>query len=197
MRSCLALRDLCLAYGIPLLSGKDSMYVDGLMPGAFGEMHRVSGLPTLFFTAVSVLPDLGRALTLEWKRPGDLIYLVGDTRPELGGSEFYEMLGYVGLSVPEVRPEEFLAYYRLLEEAGHRELLASAHGLYRGGLGVHLALCQPGRGAGRGGGPEPGGAGVSGLRQPLLRIGRAFPGERGPGPGQAAWRSFSRASPSP
>jgi phosphoribosylformylglycinamidine synthase subunit PurSL len=140
VRACLALKDLCLAYGIPLLSGKDSMYVDGLLPGAYGEMHRVSGLPTLFFTAVSMLPDLRRALSPEWKRPGDLIYLVGDTGPNLGGSEFYEMLGYVGLSVPEVRPEEFLAYYRLLEEAGRSELLASCHGLYRGGLGVHLAL---------------------------------------------------------
>ncbi len=148
MRSCLALRDMCQAYQIPLLSGKDSMYVDGLLPGAFGEMHRVSGLPTLWFTAVSVLADLGRALTLEWKRPGDLIYLVGDTRPELGGSEFYEMLGYVGLSVPQVNPDAFLAYYRLMEEAGHRELLASAHGLYRGGLGVHLVLCSLAAGLG-------------------------------------------------
>ena len=68
------------------------------------------------------------------------------------------MLGYVGLSVPKVNPDAFLAYYRLLEEAGHRELLASAHGLYRGGLAVHLVLCQPGGGAGAGGGPEPGGA---------------------------------------
>jgi phosphoribosylformylglycinamidine (FGAM) synthase-like enzyme len=142
VRSCLALKDMCQAYGIPLLSGKDSMYVDGLIPGAYGEMHRVSGLPTLFFTAVSVLPDLRRALSLEWKRPGDFIYLVGETRPEVGGSEFYEMLGYVGLSVPEVRPEKFLAYYRLLEESGRAELLASAHGLYRGGLGVHLALAS-------------------------------------------------------
>jgi phosphoribosylformylglycinamidine (FGAM) synthase-like enzyme len=131
-----------------LLSGKDSMYVDGLLPGAFGEMHRVSGLPTLWFTAVSVLADLGRALTLEWKRPGDHIYLVGDTRPELGGSEFYEMLGYVGLSVPQVSPGDFLAYYRLLEEAGRRQLLASAHGLYRGGLGVHLVLCSLAAGLG-------------------------------------------------
>jgi phosphoribosylformylglycinamidine synthase len=142
VRACYALRDLCLAYRIPLLSGKDSMYVDGLLPGAYGEMHRVSGLPTLFFTAVSLLPDLSRALTLEWKNPGDLIYLVGDTRPELGGSEFYEMLGYVGLSVPEVRPREFLEYYRLVEQAGAEELLASNHALSRGGLGVHLALAS-------------------------------------------------------
>ena len=148
MRACLALEDLCLAYGIPLLSGKDSMYVDGLLPGAFGEMHRVSGLPTLFFTAVSVLPELRRALTLEWKRPGDLIYLVGETRPELGGSEFYELLGYVGLSVPEVRPQEFLPYYRLIEQAGREELLASCHGVYRGGLVVHLALASLAAGLG-------------------------------------------------
>jgi phosphoribosylformylglycinamidine synthase len=148
VRSCLALKDMCRAYGIPLLSGKDSMYVDGLLPGAFGEMHRVSGLPTLFFTAVSVLADLRRALSLEWKRPGDLIYLVGDTRAELGGSEFYELLGYVGLSVPEVNPDAFLPYYRLLSEAGQQELLASAHGLYRGGLAVHLALSSLAAGLG-------------------------------------------------
>jgi phosphoribosylformylglycinamidine (FGAM) synthase-like enzyme len=148
VRACLALQETCLAYDIPLLSGKDSMYVDGLLPGKYGEMHRVSGLSTLFFTAVSVLPDLRRALSPEWKRPGDFIYLVGDTGPELGGSEFYEMLGYVGLSVPQVRPGEFLASYRLLEEAGRAELLASAHGLYRGGLGVHLALASLAAGLG-------------------------------------------------
>ena len=140
VRACWALRDLCREYQIPLLSGKDSMYVDGLLPGAFGEMHRVSGLPTLFFTAVSMLPDLRRALTLDWKNPGDRVYLLGETRAELGGSEFYEMLGYVGLNVPEVRVQEFLPYYRLLEQAIREELLASCHGLYRGGLGVHLAL---------------------------------------------------------
>jgi phosphoribosylformylglycinamidine synthase II len=148
VRACWALRDLCLAYGVPLLSGKDSMYVDGLLPGAFGEMHRVSGLPTLFFTAVSVLPEVRRALTLEWKNPGDLIYLVGETRPELGGSEFYELLGYVGLSVPEARPQDFLPYYRLIEQAIREELLASCHGVYRGGLLTHLALASMAAGLG-------------------------------------------------
>ncbi|MDO9532889.1 MAG: AIR synthase-related protein [Deltaproteobacteria bacterium] len=148
VRACLALKDMCRAYGIPLLSGKDSMYVDGLLPGAYGEMHRVSGLPTLFFTAVSVIADLSQALSLEWKRPGDLIYLVGDTRAELGGSEFYELLGYVGLSVPQVNPDAFLPYYRLLSQAGQRQLLASAHGLYRGGLAVHLATSSLAAGLG-------------------------------------------------
>jgi phosphoribosylformylglycinamidine synthase II len=148
VRSCWALRDLCLAYEIPLLSGKDSMYVDGLLPGDFGELHRVSGLPTLFFTAVSLLPDLRQAVSLDWQAPGDLIYLVGETRPELGGSEFYEMLGYVGLSVPRVAPEDFLPYYRLLSQAIREGLAASVHGLYRGGLAVHLALASLAAGLG-------------------------------------------------
>jgi len=142
VRACLALKDLCLAYDIPLLSGKDSMYVDGVLPGRFGETHRVSGLPTLFFTAVGVIPDLRKAVNLDFKAPGDLIYLVGATLPELGGSELYELLGYVGLSVPQVRPRKFLPLYQAMSRALGAEVLASCHGLYRGGLGVHLALCS-------------------------------------------------------
>jgi phosphoribosylformylglycinamidine synthase len=148
VRACWALRDLCRAYGIPLLSGKDSMYVDGVLPGAFGEVHRVSGLPTLFFTSVSLLDDVRRAVSLDLKTPGDLIYLLGETCPELGGSEFYDLLGYVGLSVPVVRPQEFLPYYRLLEQAIREEMLASCHALGRGGLLTGLALAAMAGGLG-------------------------------------------------
>mgnify|MGYP000163902693 CR=1 FL=1 len=42
VRACRALRDVCLAYGIPLLSGKDSMYVDGHLVGRYGETVKVS-----------------------------------------------------------------------------------------------------------------------------------------------------------
>jgi phosphoribosylformylglycinamidine synthase len=142
VRAVQALKEMCLAYDLPLLSGKDSMYLDGLLPGVFGEMHRVSGLPTLFFTAVSLVDDVHRAVTPDLKSPGDLLYLLGETRPELGGSEFYELLGYVGLSAPKVYPQAVLPYYRLLSQAMERGLVASARGLYRGGLGVHLALAS-------------------------------------------------------
>jgi phosphoribosylformylglycinamidine synthase len=140
VRANWALRDFCLAYGIPLLSGKDSMYIDGHLPGKFGETHKVSGLPTLLFTATSVIPDVGRCLTLDLKEPGDYIYIIGDTLSELGGSEYYEFFGYVGLNVPEVRPKDFLQRYRLIEGASENGLLASCHGVYRGGLAVHLAM---------------------------------------------------------
>ncbi len=144
VRSCRALRDICLAYGIPLLSGKDSMYVDGHLQGRYGETHKVSALETLQFSATSIVKDVNKCVTMDSKMAGDLVYILGATRNELGGSEYYEHFGFVGLNVPEVVPDEFVTLYRALGHAVDGELVASAHGIYRGGLGIHLALVAMG-----------------------------------------------------
>lgn len=144
VRANWALRDYCLAYGIPLLSGKDSMYIDGNLKGRYGESHKVSGLPTLQFTATGVIADVRKCLSMDAKLPGDLVYLLGMTRDELGGSEYYERFGYVGLQVPRVDALEVMPLYQALHAAIEAELVASAHGVYRGGLGVHLALIAMG-----------------------------------------------------
>jgi phosphoribosylformylglycinamidine (FGAM) synthase-like enzyme len=140
VRANWALRDYCLGFGIPLLSGKDSMYVDGNLEGSFGERHKVSGLETLQFTGTSVIEDVQRCVTMDAKMEGDFLYALGLTRDELAGSEYYDLFGYTGLKVPQVRLEEVLPLYRALEESIRTDLVASAHGIYRGGLGVHLAL---------------------------------------------------------
>jgi phosphoribosylformylglycinamidine synthase len=140
VRSCLALRDMCLVYEIPLLSGKDSMYVDGHLPGRYGERHKISALESLQFSATSVLDDVNKCLTLDTKVPEDLVYVLGWTQNELGASEYYDMLGYIGCNVPQVNSKEFIRLYRVFADAVHMEIFASAHGIYRGGLGVHLAL---------------------------------------------------------
>jgi len=144
VRSCRALRDICLAYEIPLLSGKDSMYVDGHLQGNYGETHKVSALETLQFSATSIVKDIEKCITMDSKMAGDLVYILGTTRNELGGSEYYEHFGYVGLNVPKVVPEAFVALYRALGHAIDKEIVASAHGIYRGGLGIHLALVAMG-----------------------------------------------------
>ena len=144
VRSCRALRDLCLSYEIPLLSGKDSMYVDGNLAGRFGETHKVSALETLQFSAISVIEDINRCVSMDAKIPGDLLYVVGTTRNELGGSEYYEHLGYIGCNVPQVRPDDFIPLYQKMRQAVNHELVASAHGIYRGGLAVHLAMVAMG-----------------------------------------------------
>ncbi len=140
VRSCRALKTLCLAYGIPLLSGKDSMYVDGYLSGRYGEAHKVSALATLQFSTIGVVDDIKKCVTMDSKMPGDLVYVLGTTRHEMGGSEYYQHLGYVGLTVPVVSPGAFEPIYRGLTKAIGKGLVASAHGIYRGGLGVHLAM---------------------------------------------------------
>ena len=144
VRSCRALRDICLAYEIPLLSGKDSMYVDGHLPGRYGETHKVSALETLQFSATSVIDDITKCITMDSKMPGDLVYVLGTTRNELGGSEYYEHFGYIGLNVPRVIPDQFVPVYKALVHAIDGEIVASAHSICRGGLGVHLALTAMG-----------------------------------------------------
>jgi len=144
VRSCRALRDTCMAYEIPLLSGKDSMYVDGNLQGRYGETHKVSALETLQFSTISLVDDVTRCVTMDSKVAGDLVYVLGTTRNELGASEYYAHLGYVGCNVPEVRPEEFTPTYRNLMHAMENALVASAHGIYRGGLAVHLAMVAMG-----------------------------------------------------
>jgi len=144
VRACRALRDMCQAYEIPLLSGKDSMYVDGHLPGRYGEMHKVSAPETLQFSAISVIHDVTRCVSMDSKVSEDLVYILGTTRNELGGSEYYAHLGQIGLNVPRVRIDEFQAIYRALGEAINRRRVASAHGIYRGGLGVHLAMVAMG-----------------------------------------------------
>jgi phosphoribosylformylglycinamidine synthase len=144
VRACWALRDLCRAYEIPLLSGKDSMYVDGYLAGKYGERHKVSALETLQFSAISVIDDIRRCVSMDSKMPGDLVYVLGTTGNELGGSEYYAHLGYVGLNVPRVHPEAFHELYRVLQDAIAKEMLASVHGVYKGGLGGHLAMVAMG-----------------------------------------------------
>ncbi|MBW1999244.1 MAG: phosphoribosylformylglycinamidine synthase, partial [Deltaproteobacteria bacterium] len=144
VRANWALRDYCLAFKIPLLSGKDSMYVDGDLEGPFGERRRVSGLPTLLFTASSIVEDIHLCVTMDAKLPGDRIYVIGETRNELGASEYYQLMGKVGLNVPRVSVEEVWPLYLGLAGAIGKGLVSSVHAVARGGLGVHLAMVAMG-----------------------------------------------------
>mgnify|MGYP001812781314 FL=1 len=81
---------------------------------------------------------------MDSKCPGDLVYILGTTLNELGASEYYAHLGYTGLNGPRVDPQRFWAYYAALQDAIENELAASVHGVYRGGLGSHLALVAMG-----------------------------------------------------
>jgi phosphoribosylformylglycinamidine synthase len=124
------------------------MYVDGNLPGRYGVSHKVSAPETIQFSAMSRVPDITRCTTMDVKSPGDLVYLLGLTRDELGGSEYYEHVGYIGRQVPQVRPKEFYPLYRALQAAIADSLTASVRGIYRGGLAIHAALAAMAGGLG-------------------------------------------------
>ncbi len=138
VRSNLALKACCEDFEIPLLSGKDSMYVDGNLIGRYNQTQKVSGPPTLQFTANSIIDDVSKCVTMDAKIPGDLVYILGETKDELGGSEYYDLLGYTGLNIPKIDVKKLLPMYKNLQQAIEDELVASAHTVSRGGLGAHL-----------------------------------------------------------
>jgi phosphoribosylformylglycinamidine synthase len=134
VRSCKALYETVVAYGIPLVSGKDSMKNDYQIGGT-----KISIPPTLLFSVIGKVGDARKCVTMDAKRPGDLVYLLGVTRPEMGGSEYFAMKGFVGNGIPVVRIGENLKLYRALEKAIEEGLVASCHDASDGGLGVAIA----------------------------------------------------------
>jgi phosphoribosylformylglycinamidine synthase len=135
VRAVRAVHDLAVAYGVPLISGKDSMkndYVSG--------NQRISVPPTLLFSVMGIVPDVRQTVTMDVKAPGDIVYLLGDTRAELGESELFNQLGLSGGRVPSVaNPAQARAGYRALHLAIRAGLVRSAHDVSDGGLAVALA----------------------------------------------------------
>lgn len=134
VRAVRALYDVSVAYGIPLISGKDSMkndYVNG--------EQRISVPPTLLYTAVGIVEDVRKAVTMDVKAAGDKVYLIGATRAELGASELAAELGLVGGKVPSVDVDASREAYHALHQAMLDGLIRSAHDCSDGGLAVTLA----------------------------------------------------------
>jgi len=101
--------------------------------------RKISIPPTLLFSTMARMEDVRRAVTLDPKRPGDLVYLIGWTGAELGGSEFYAMLGGVGEAVPRVDAPAARRLYERVAACTAAGLCRSLHTPALGGLGVALA----------------------------------------------------------
>jgi len=139
VRANQALYDFTLAFATPCISGKDSMSMDGTLKDIYGKEQRISALPTIQFSAVGKINDVRKCVTMDVKKPDDLVYILGITKDELGGSEYYEMRGEIGVNVPKVNPKEAIRLYNTLSEAIDKNLVNSSHGIYKGGLAVALS----------------------------------------------------------
>ena len=148
VRACRGLSQAAVAYGAPLISGKDSMKNDSRMGGV-----KISVPPTLLVSAIGRIDDVNAAVTLEPKEAGEVVYLLGETRDETGGSEYFRLLGerdgltpelgraapYVGNKVPRLDLAATLPRYRALEGAIAAGLVRAVAVPAKGGLALALA----------------------------------------------------------
>jgi len=129
--SCRGIADACRALDTPVTGGNVSFYNES--PAGAVDPTPVVGM-------VGLLPRADRAVRSHARATGDVVFVLGETRAELGGSQLWERLhGFVGGQPPRV---DLAAERRLVDylvSAAERGLLRSAHDCSQGGLGVALA----------------------------------------------------------
>jgi phosphoribosylformylglycinamidine synthase len=134
VRSNKALADYTRAYRCPMISGKDSMKNDYIVLDT-----KISIPPTLLISVIGKIDDVRLSVTMDVKRAGDHVYILGSTGKEFGGSEYLASYGLLGASVPKVDASNALARYRKIHTAIKQGLIASAHDISDGGLAVCIA----------------------------------------------------------
>lgn len=136
--------DGALHYRAPFISGKDSLnneYVNR-------EGARLAIPATLLISVIAIIDDIARAVSMDFKSAGNLVYLLGETRNEFAGSHYALCGGQLPTSVWEVPnlPAAAPALYRALHQAMQQGLVRACHDLSEGGLAVAAAeMCMAGR----------------------------------------------------
>jgi phosphoribosylformylglycinamidine synthase subunit PurSL len=134
VRAAQACYDIAVVYGTPFISGKDSLYNEYET-----EEESICIPPTLLISALAVMPDVTKTISMDCKQAGDLVYIVGATWNELGGSHYYSTHGYVGNNVPKVNPEQGKRLMDALSAAMEEGLARACHDCSEGGIAVAAA----------------------------------------------------------
>ncbi|MEO8608117.1 MAG: phosphoribosylformylglycinamidine synthase subunit PurL [Chloroflexota bacterium] len=133
--------DAAVAYGVPFISGKDSL--NNEYTGADGRKHAIPG--TLLISAIGIVPDVSKTVTMDLKGEFDNLYVIGETREEFGGSHYSLVNGDMGGIVPQPNPKA-IDTYRALHKALQTGEIVACHDVSEGGIAVALAeMCIAGR----------------------------------------------------
>jgi len=143
VRAAQACYDMAVSFGTPFISGKDSLYNEY---DAEGETICIPH--TLLISAIGVMNDVNRVVSMDCKRAGDLMYVVGTTQKELGGSHYYEVHGFIGNGAPKVDPKKGRRLMDALSGATEKGLVKACHDCSEGGIGVAAAEMAFGGGLG-------------------------------------------------
>jgi phosphoribosylformylglycinamidine synthase II len=121
---------------IPFPSGNVSFYNES----AFSVVP-----PTAVVLGVGIVKDIGKCTTTDLKEKDAILYQVGDTGPEMGGSEYYTIRKGWSNDVPDVDPKLLKKAIEAMVTAIEKGLVSSCHDISTGGLAVALAeMCMGG-----------------------------------------------------
>lgn len=129
--------DTATAYMTPFISGKDSMFNDFKGYDEKDKPVKISVHPTLMISSLSVIDDVRQTNTFDFKAEGDLIYLIGKTEDELGGSEFYNIHGKLGSKAPKVKPDRSL--YKKIHDLTKKGMFSAVQSVSAGGIAMAAA----------------------------------------------------------
>ncbi len=147
VRAALACHDVAVALGTPFISGKDSLNNE-FRPvnrtrhaprDVSADAEPISIPPSLLISALGQIDDVAHCVSMDLKEPGNLLYIVGETKNELGGSHFTMVEGLSGGDVPKVDPQLAKRTFAALHQGIHAGLIRACHDLSEGGLAVALA----------------------------------------------------------
>ncbi|MCR4276765.1 MAG: AIR synthase-related protein [Candidatus Roizmanbacteria bacterium] len=144
-RAAQACYDYAVSYGTPFISGKDSMFNDFNGYDEKGKPVNISIPPTLLISSIGVIKNINNVVSLDLKKVNDLIYILGETKEELGASEYFAMQGekvgkkYIGNMIPKVDAKNNKKLYGQFFKAIQKNLIVSSVSIGRGGIAVALA----------------------------------------------------------
>jgi phosphoribosylformylglycinamidine synthase subunit PurSL len=134
IRAAQACHDMSLAYGVPFISGKDSLNNEFVFEG-----KTISIPHSLLISAVGIMDDVKKTVSMDLKSMGDSIYIIGVTGNDLGGSEYFAAHNATGNNVPRVDAVQSRQNMEALSAAINQGLVKACHDCSEGGIGVALA----------------------------------------------------------
>ncbi len=135
VRAALACHDMAIELGTPFVSGKDSLNNEFRPEGK----EPISIPPSLLISAMGQVKDASKCVTMDLKKAGNVLMLVGWTNNELGGSHYNLVNGLTGGRVPKVDVAEAGLIFQMVHAAIEKGLVRACHDLSEGGLAVAAA----------------------------------------------------------
>ena len=129
--ACRGLGDIAKQLHLPFISGNVSFY---------NESTKTSVPPTPEILGIGIVDDIRKCVTADFKKEGNLIYSVGkQTEKEMGGSEYYKIIGVSGGNVPKTDAKILKKCMDGILSAIEKEYVASCHDVSEGGIGICLS----------------------------------------------------------